>query len=57
MTRYRLREYGSAEWTDITLDGELEEFVGECLIACLSPNESLHVQRWSEETGSWENVE
>lgn len=55
MTLLRFREYGSSEWTDISVDGELEEFAASLLAAALADNTSLHVQQRAEDT-DWEDV-
>lgn len=50
----RLREYGSADWTEVEIEGELEEFAADLLLACLEGNSTLHVQREGED--GWEDV-
>lgn len=55
MIFFRLRQYGDENWTEGVLEGSLEEFAGEALLACLSGNESLHVQR-KDEGEEWEDV-
>lgn len=55
MTAYRIRPYGSSEWTEILLEGDLEEFAGAALVGALSECEHLHVQERVE--GEWEDVD
>ena len=43
MIRFRLREYGSTDWTEISFDGELEDQLAETFAARM-PTE-LHLQR------------
>ncbi len=54
MILYRIREYGSGEWTDLSIDGELEESVAEALVGALEGAEHVHIQRRVE--GEWEDV-
>jgi hypothetical protein len=54
MIAYRLREWGSAEWTEILLEGELEEFAGEMLVAAMSPYEGHHLQQRVD--GEWTDL-
>lgn len=51
MTAYRLRAYGSPDWTEIVLDGEMGEFAGEVLVAALAESDGLHLQERVE--GEW----
>lgn len=56
MLTYRIRQYGQADWTDIYLDGELEEFAGEALVSALAESEDVLVQQKGED-GEWEDAE
>lgn len=51
----RLREFGSSDWTEVALEGDLEEFAGTLLASCLADNATLHVQK--KEVGEeWEDL-
>lgn len=56
MILLRLRRYGSAEWTEITLEGTLEESIGLVLARCIYDIEGNAVQVRRPE-GEWEEVE
>ncbi len=60
MTRFRARLYGSATWTYLDVaeedDDGVEEMVAGIIGSALSTS-SLHVQRWEEEEGKWEDLE
>jgi hypothetical protein len=51
---YRIREWGQAEWTDLVIDGELEEEVHFIVGAALDSS-PYHVQKKNDE-GSWEDL-
>ena len=63
MILFRIRQYGSAEWTEVSVrnsletdeDLDMEETVGRLVEAGLE-QDGLHVQRLSEE-GRWEDLE
>lgn len=55
MTFIRLREFGSADWTEVSFQGELEEFAASALAVCLADNTSLHVQKREDGT-EWEDL-
>lgn len=54
MIAYRLRQFGSAEWTEVLLEGEMEEFAAETLVAQLAECEGLHVQERID--GEWTDL-
>ena len=57
MTSFRIRQWGSADWTQIDLSGDDEE-VGELMVEAVRDmlaDNSLHVQELSEE-GKWEDL-
>lgn len=54
MILYRLREYGSSDWTELCIEGDFEEDIAEALVAAIVPAEHFHVQ--VREDGEWEDV-
>lgn len=59
MTLFRVRAYGSAEWTEISVrsmgdDGEIEEQAAEGIRASLEAS-GLHAQEFEPATG-WEDL-
>ena len=60
---FRIRKYGSADWTEISVrnelldsdEAELEEEIGDLIESVLTVDD-LHCQRLSSE-GKWEDVE
>jgi len=63
MILFRIRKYGSADWTEVSVrnelldsdEAELEEEIGDLIESVLTADD-LHCQRLSPE-GKWEDVE
>lgn len=51
--KFRARRYGEAEWTYITIEGELDHLLAGAVGASLNVK-YLHVQIWVD--GEWENL-
>ena len=58
MISLRLREWGSAEWTEGRIIGDLEESVAEALISALSEDEEreLHIQVRRDADEAWREL-
>lgn len=61
MSQFRCRQWGSSEWTYISIEPEGEDEPGvassvESILGSALSTSSLHVQRLSEE-GNWEGLE
>ena len=54
MILYRLRQWGTADWTKISLDGD-DELLAESVVGGVLRSCALHVQVFNE--GEWEDVE
>lgn len=59
MTRYRTRQYGTADWAEISISCDDEALETEVAHAILSPVLALplHTQLWNDDTLEWEDVE
>jgi len=62
MTRFRCRQWGTADWTEIDVvgSGEEDDVVEDAVCSIIGSaleTSSLHIQRWNDDEGEWEDME
>ena len=55
MISLRVRPFNFSDWTDISIDGELEDDCENILVSWLSRSDFMEVQKWNGE--EWEEYD
>lgn len=62
MTRFRCRQWGTADWTEVIIansgdEDDVVEAAVASIIGSALDTSSLHIQQWNDEEEEWEDME